>query len=293
MNTTFIYALLDPISKNIRYIGKSNNPIKRFKEHINKSKLTVTHKNNWILKLSKNNLKPILCIIDEVSIKEWVFWETYWISQCKTWGFNLVNTTEGGDGCSLTNKGSFNKGSNCVPIIAVNKTLDKFYQFKSTKDASDKLNINAKNIYSALSKKSKTKTSRGLFWMKLSEYEKVNKKDFKYLVKNAFYKKPFKGNKTSFKKGNVPWLKNKKGIKQKPDKNVYQYSGKSGKFLKKWNNSKEAGNTLSINPFAITACCRKSIKTSGGYVWRYNYYEKVEKVTYNNMTNNKIKSSLR
>jgi hypothetical protein len=32
---------------------------------------------------------------------EWGFWEIYWINQFKTWGFELKNLTNGGDGGSL------------------------------------------------------------------------------------------------------------------------------------------------------------------------------------------------
>ena len=35
-------------------------------------------------------------IIDEVPEEEWEFWEQYWISQFKCWGFNLTNLTLGG-----------------------------------------------------------------------------------------------------------------------------------------------------------------------------------------------------
>ena len=39
-----------------------------------------------------------------------MFWETYWISQFKTWGYNLINYTEGGDGSTFGNQTSFKKG---------------------------------------------------------------------------------------------------------------------------------------------------------------------------------------
>lgn len=97
-NKTFIYTLSDPDTNEIRYVGKSNNPKYRLRKHIELSKQdkNKTHKENWILSLLNKNLKPIIEIIDEVSIDEWEFWEIYWIYQFKTWGFNLTNTTTGG-----------------------------------------------------------------------------------------------------------------------------------------------------------------------------------------------------
>jgi len=72
MKTTYIYELIDPKSNKPRYIGKSNNPQKRLESHLKEKK--NTYKNNWIKKLKKENLIPVLNIIDEVSIDTWVFW---------------------------------------------------------------------------------------------------------------------------------------------------------------------------------------------------------------------------
>ena len=45
---TFIYALIDPRTNEIRYVGKSNMPNIRYKAHIRNRKQNNTHKNNWI-----------------------------------------------------------------------------------------------------------------------------------------------------------------------------------------------------------------------------------------------------
>lgn len=98
MKFTFIYALSDPITNEIRYVGKSDDLKKRFVEHIRKCKYTNTHKNNWIKSLLNKNLRPNIEILETVSIDEWGFWETYWINQMKSWGFNLTNIASGGRG---------------------------------------------------------------------------------------------------------------------------------------------------------------------------------------------------
>lgn len=110
METTNIYTLTDPITNQVRYIGKANNVSQRYKAHLNRARKHQTHKLNWINSLKQKGLKPILEVIDVVPIKEWVFWETYWISQFKSWGFKLVNYTLGGDGCTFANQTSFKKG---------------------------------------------------------------------------------------------------------------------------------------------------------------------------------------
>jgi hypothetical protein len=93
---TYIYGLIDPITNEIRYIGKSNNPQKRYPQHINEAKLNNTKKSNWIKKLLREYKRPELFIIDEVSKNNWQFWEEHYISLFKSWGFNLTNQTKGG-----------------------------------------------------------------------------------------------------------------------------------------------------------------------------------------------------
>jgi group I intron endonuclease len=102
---TYIYTLTDPFTNEIRYVGKADNLLVRLKEHIKRSSYTVTHKNNWIQSLLKKNAKPIIEVLDIVPINDWGFWEIYWISVIKSWGFKLTNLASGG------------KGGNQGPII--------------------------------------------------------------------------------------------------------------------------------------------------------------------------------
>jgi group I intron endonuclease len=98
---TYIYSLSDPITNEIRYVGKSDNPNLRLIEHIKKCKYSTTHKNNWIKSLLNRNLKPIVEVLDVISIKDCGFWENYWINTVKTWGFDLTNIANGGIGGNL------------------------------------------------------------------------------------------------------------------------------------------------------------------------------------------------
>lgn len=98
---TYIYSLSDPNTNQIRYVGKSDNPQIRLNEHIRKCKYSNTHKNNWIKSLLNKNLKPVMEILDIVSINDCGFWENYWIIMMKTWGFELTNIANGGIGGNL------------------------------------------------------------------------------------------------------------------------------------------------------------------------------------------------
>ena len=87
---TFIYTLSDPITNEIRYVGKTKNPSDRLKGHIKESYKKNTYKNNWVNGLITKNNTPIMEIIDEVE-ENWQFWESFYIYLFKSWGFKLTN----------------------------------------------------------------------------------------------------------------------------------------------------------------------------------------------------------
>jgi hypothetical protein len=74
-----IYILLEneiPV-----YLGKTNEPIRRLREHrINFSKDVA------------------LEVIDEVEENEWMFWEQWWIELFNSWNIVLLNKNRGGGG---------------------------------------------------------------------------------------------------------------------------------------------------------------------------------------------------
>jgi hypothetical protein len=95
-----IYVLIDPFTDAIRYVGAANDPRYRLRQHkipsyIKKSK---TPKSKWIKELKENGGTPVMEVIDIVGLNEWEFWEAHYISLFKSWGFNLLNLTQGGKG---------------------------------------------------------------------------------------------------------------------------------------------------------------------------------------------------
>ena len=95
-----IYTLADPNTGLVRYVGKTQRPIKdRKSEHVyfaKRSNKTRTHK--WVRSLLKKGQRPIFEVIDQCALKDWKIIEQYWISQFKAWGFNLTNHSIGGEG---------------------------------------------------------------------------------------------------------------------------------------------------------------------------------------------------
>lgn len=97
----YVYTLSDPTSKEVRYVGKSVKSLpSRLTRHISKSALSKNnHRTNWIKSVIKIGKIPIIEHLDEFdSDEEAYYFEQYWINQFRAWGFNLVNSTDGGKG---------------------------------------------------------------------------------------------------------------------------------------------------------------------------------------------------
>lgn len=99
-NKFLIYGLIDPITNEIRYIGKSEKGMGRPREHFCPYQLKIKNKkNSWIKSLKKINLIPIIKIIEICESKDLLNdREVYWISFYKQIGNNLTNMTDGGTG---------------------------------------------------------------------------------------------------------------------------------------------------------------------------------------------------
>lgn len=90
-----IYTLADPISGEVKYVGKTIRPLKRrLSEHMYSTKRHNYKLTSWIKSL---NSEPIIELVDEVEFENWQFWEKHYISLFKSFGFNLKNISEGGE----------------------------------------------------------------------------------------------------------------------------------------------------------------------------------------------------
>lgn len=148
---TFIYGLIDPRTKQIKYIGKSGNPQKRLKEHICESKNKKgcgTKKENWINKLCKLDLSPVLKIISEVKIEEYEYWEEYYIKEYKNNGVKLLNYDDKGIGTIsdmkiLTKK---IKDKKSKKVYQYSLSGEYIMEYSSTREVERKIKINHGNI---------------------------------------------------------------------------------------------------------------------------------------------------
>ena len=97
-DTTFIYALLDPETLSIRYIGKSSNPAGRLRQHIRDAFKERNYKANWIRSLLGIGMQPTLQIVDEVNVSEWQAAEAAYIEFYRSEGCAITNGSPGGEG---------------------------------------------------------------------------------------------------------------------------------------------------------------------------------------------------
>lgn len=123
---TYIYTLNDPYNDEIRYVGKTDNLCKRLNEHIRKSNLSKTHKNNWIQHLLKNGKTPTIEILDIVPKNEWTFWEIYWIDLLKSWNINLTNIAYGGIGGDSGEVTRMKISEKLKGIVRSKETIEKY-----------------------------------------------------------------------------------------------------------------------------------------------------------------------
>lgn len=90
---THIYILKDPNTLEIKYIGKSNHPRKRYKQHLYHALKNNNKRDIWIRDLLKNNKKPLMEIIDVVDKGEWIEKETEYIKTFRKHHIDLTNET--------------------------------------------------------------------------------------------------------------------------------------------------------------------------------------------------------
>lgn len=109
MATVFIYALVDPVTGWVRYVGKAVNLKERFRKHLAQLKKR-TYKTHWIRGLVSRGFKPVLQVLDLVPENDWQRWERAHIARLKELGCPLTNGTDGGDGCVLRGEDNPNFG---------------------------------------------------------------------------------------------------------------------------------------------------------------------------------------
>ena len=90
-----IYALCDPGTGEIRYVGKANDPRARLKSHLRDAKRRATPVYRWISKLGKSNQQPRIQVLAWTD--DWRDEERRQIADLRAKGVRLLNVADGGD----------------------------------------------------------------------------------------------------------------------------------------------------------------------------------------------------
>lgn len=120
----YIYTLTDPRDGVVRYVGKTNDPKSRIRQHVYERNKNV--KCDWFHSVLKSGVRPILEPIEElvnVSDLEWREAERFWISYLKFLGCPLVNTDPGG-------KGTGSRSPNSCKLKGVKHTPERIAKSK-------------------------------------------------------------------------------------------------------------------------------------------------------------------
>jgi len=120
-NAYKIYGIMSPITNKIKYIGLTSLSIEeRLKHHWKERKYSTTLKGKWLKELDNKNLKPTIIILeDDISYFEIGKKEKYYIKKYKDNGYELVNSTDGGE-----------MSKTYIPEVRekISKSLKKYYE---------------------------------------------------------------------------------------------------------------------------------------------------------------------
>lgn len=227
-----IYTLSCPITKEIRYVGKTSLSLKaRLNAHCQLQKES-NHRYYWIRSIVIQNMKPIIELVEEVSDDNWQFWERWYIALFKYWGFNLVNDSLGGEGFER-NHIPWNKGKTG---IHTEETLKKLSILQKGK----KLNSEIKHkISESLKNRKKPKRSH-------EHSNNISKSNM----------------------GRIAWNKGlvlDSSQKRKATKVIQKDLNNNILFI--WDSVKDI--TLTISKGNIRTVCVGKRKMAGGFIWEY------------------------
>jgi hypothetical protein len=138
----YIYALIDPNSHLVRYIGKSVNPKSRLRSHISETKIYNHYRSRWIKSLLKKNQIPIMKILKICALTDFEKYEAEYINLYKS--RKLTNSDNSGKGNIGRRKSIINKSITKISKKVYQYDLDGNFieEFKSVRFASRKLKIN-------------------------------------------------------------------------------------------------------------------------------------------------------
>lgn len=88
----YIYALVDPVMNMVWYVGQTNNPKRRIKEHLSESSNPTTQVSQWVAKMKAAGITPRLNILEKCADELAGEREEYWIGHYLSQNTGLKNS---------------------------------------------------------------------------------------------------------------------------------------------------------------------------------------------------------
>lgn len=270
----YIYTLSDPSTMEIRYVGQTNDPKRRFiSSSINESSDSYeTYKAKWIRKVISNNLLPIMNIIDTCnSIEESNRLERDYVDRFTTEGVKLTNShvNDVTDFSLQTREKISNakKGKKLEEIVGLEKSIElkAYYSEKTKLNNPNKSNdpIVREKISNTLKEYFSDKENHWAYGLKMTDdhNEKLRLAKLNN-PKNVGNRKP----RTEEQKEKIRnSIKGRKINRYE----IIQYDMDMN-LIKVWKSLREIERTdSSLSRSQIARCCKEEKNSYAGFIWKY------------------------
>jgi len=273
----YIYTLSDPSTMEIRYVGQTNEPKRRFNDHISSSinessDSYNTYKARWIRKILNNNFLPIMNIIDSCSsFEESNKLERIYVENLTKDGYRLTNShvTDVTEFSIETKKkmSSAKKGKTLEEIVGLEKSLElrEYYSERMKLNNPNKSNdtLVKEKISNTLKEYFSTPENHWAYGLKMDDdhNEKLRQSKLNN-PKNVGNRKP----RTEEQKEKI--RNSIRGIKIKRSE-ILQYDLDMN-LINEWKSLREIErNDSSLSRSQISKCCKGDKNTYAGYIWKY------------------------
>lgn len=127
-----IYALLDPETFEVRYIGKTVNPKNRARQHL-MAATGGTHTPVycwWRSLIAANRPHPVMAVIASSTSEEWEALEVEVIAQYRQEGARLLNVADGGNAPHITTEQRAATGRKIARLVHDNPERKRIWRLK-------------------------------------------------------------------------------------------------------------------------------------------------------------------
>jgi hypothetical protein len=274
----YIYTLSDPSTMEIRYVGQTNEPKRRFNDHISSSVNESsdsydTYKARWIRKIINNNLVPIMSIIDSCSsFEESNKLEKIYVENLTKDGYRLTNShvTDVTEFSVETRKkiSSAKKGKTLEEIVGLEKSLElkEYYSERMKLNNPNKSNdtLVKEKISNTLKEHFSTPDNHWAYGKKMTEDHNEKLRQAKLNnPNNVGNRKP----RTEEQKEKI----RKSILGRKIERHKILQCDLDGNLIKEWKSLREIENhdsTLKRNQ--ISKCCKGEKDFYAGFIWKFN-----------------------